>query len=104
MVLLAVGMFFGISQMQQSVAGAVGTGAGFVYLIGAIIVFFLNKYLFDYAAGIKAYFINNESISIEKAFKMQKKYWKLKGIVFIVYISLFVLALIFTIGATAMFP
>ncbi len=100
MLLSAVAMFFGGGAML----GNLGRGAGITYLIGAVVVFFLNKYLFDYANGIGKFINTNDPALLEVAFKMQKNFWKFKGILFIIYLSFVVLALIFFVIGGASSP
>ncbi|MFP4555837.1 MAG: DUF5362 family protein [Bacteroidales bacterium] len=100
MLIFALAMFFGGGAML----GNLGRGVGISYLIGAVVVFFLNKYLFDYANGIGKYINTNDPAVLELAFKMQKNFWKFKGILFIIYLSFVILALIFFVIGGASSP
>ncbi len=101
MLLSALAMFFGGGDMLGSI---VSGGTGIFYLIAAVVVFFLNKYLFDYANGIGKFINTNDPALLEVAFKMQKNFWKFKGILFIIYLSFVVLALIFYVIGGASSP
>ncbi len=73
----------------------IGIGAGFLYLVGAVIFFIINRFLFLYANGINKVYKLNDYDALETAFKMQKNFWKIVGIFFIIYISLIAIAMVF---------
>ena len=72
-----------------------GIGAGFLYLVGAVIFFIINRFLFLYANGVNKVYKLNDYDALETAFKMQKNFWKIVGIFFIIYISLIAIAMVF---------
>jgi len=72
-----------------------GVGVGLVYLVGAVIFFFINRFLFLYANGVNKVYKLNDYDALETAFKMQKNFWKIVGIFFIIYISLIAIAMVF---------
>lgn len=98
MVLAALVMLIGIS----SVMGALTAFAGVFYLLIALLMFFVNKYLFDYANGLKTYLHSKNVVDLDVAFDMQRKFWKLIGIISIVYIGLIVLAMLFFAASAAL--
>jgi len=73
----------------------IGIGAGFLYLVGAVIFFIINRFLFLYANGVNKVYKLNDYDALETAFKMQKNFWKIVGIFFIIYISLIAIAMVF---------
>ncbi|MFP4025226.1 MAG: hypothetical protein ACLFVR_11945 [Thiohalospira sp.] len=76
-----------------------GVGVGLVYLVGAVIFFFINRFLFFYANALNKVYKLNDNDAFETAFKMQKKYWKFVGIILIIYLSLIPIAMIlFIVG------
>lgn len=81
-----------------------GVGVGILYLIGAVIFFFINRFLFLYADGINKVYKLNEHNALEIAFKMQKNYWKFVGIILIIYLSLIPLALLFFVAGSIFQP
>lgn len=104
--LLFVAFFsLGAAGITKEVSGTVSNSvvSFILYLVIAIITFFASKYLFNYAGKIKAFTTTNDSVMLEAAFLMQKKFWKLIGIIFIIYLSLLLIALIaFALGALFM--
>jgi hypothetical protein len=64
---------------------------GIVYLVMAIIMFFPTLYLFRFSQQtVNALELNN-ALELEEGFKNIKRYWKFKGILVIVYLSLCIL-------------
>ena len=72
-----------------------GIGAGFLYLVGAVIFFIINRFLYLYANGINKVYKLNDYDALGTAFKMQNNFWKIVGIFFIIYISLIAIAMVF---------
>ncbi len=72
--------------------------AFFVYLAGALVMFFPNLYLYNYAGKITDYCNTNNMDDIETAFEMQKKYWKYVGICAIIYLAFILFGLLFAIS------
>ena len=85
-----------IGLVSGSAYGGIGGGVGvfIVYIIMAIVIYFPNKYLYNYAIGIRDFNISNDNSLIEKSFLMQKKYWKYMGVLVIIYLSFAAIALI----------
>ncbi|HPF93262.1 MAG TPA: hypothetical protein PLV65_04975 [Tenuifilaceae bacterium] len=100
MVLVALLLLFGLG----SAMAGVGKFAGIAYLLIALLMFYIYKYLFGYANGLKASFESNSSVELDAAFDMQRKFWKILGIVAIVYVALIALALIFFAASAALSP
>ncbi|PKP34821.1 MAG: hypothetical protein CVT98_10550 [Bacteroidetes bacterium HGW-Bacteroidetes-15] len=100
MVLAALAMLIGIS----SAMGSVAVFASVLYLLVALLMFYVNKYLFDYANGLKSYFLSKNGVDLDVAFDMQRKFWKLVGIITIVYIGLIVLTMILFAAFAAFAP
>lgn len=99
-----------ISILGFIISGIIGLAGGFIvifgsmdispflvvaYLIMAIIIFYPNKYLFDYGNNLRDFIITNDKSLIEKSFLNQKKFWRFIGIFVIIYLSLTVV-LVFT--------
>ena len=72
-----------------------GIGAGFLYLVGAVIFFIINRFLYLYANSINKVYKQNDYDALETAFKMQNHFWKIVGIFFIIYLSLIAIAMVF---------
>jgi hypothetical protein len=69
-----------------------------IYLVAAIVMFFPNLYLYNYASRIDEYCVSNNVDDIETAFEMQKKYWKYVGICAIIYIGFILIGLLFAVS------
>jgi hypothetical protein len=94
LVIAGIAMLAGGNALSQlGVAGA-GIWMFVVYILIAVIVFFPNRYLFNYASAIQNYAASKDYSQIEEAFRMQLKYWKYLGVMIIIYFSLVVIALI----------
>jgi hypothetical protein len=82
-------------------------GSGFItvlYLIIALIYFFLSLYLYRFSVRTKAAIHGHDSAQLEDGFKSIKNYWKLNGIIVLVALAFYVLALfIVLIGGAAVF-
>lgn len=81
-------------------------GSGFItvlYLIIALLYFFLSLYLYRFSARTKAAIHGHNSAQLEDGLKNLKSYWKLAGILTVVVLSLYVLFFVFSIlfGAAA---
>ncbi len=93
----------GFAMIIAGVAGGstvLGPFAGLLYLVGAVIFFFLNRFLFFYANGVNKVYKFNENDALDTAFKMQKNYWTFMGIFLIIYLALMAIAMLaFIIGS-----
>lgn len=82
-------------------------GSGFItvlYLIIALLYFFLSLYLYRFSARTKAAIHGHDSAQLEDGFKSIKNYWKLTGIIVLITLAFYVLALLIAlIGGAAAF-
>ncbi len=75
---------------------------GIIYLVLTVIFFFINFYLFRYASNVSGFYFTKDSLQLEKAFKMQKIYWTIKGVLLIVYLALIIITAIVVVTGTFM--
>jgi hypothetical protein len=101
LIIAAIAMLLGGNALSKMGGEGLGISMFFVYIAIALLLFFPNLYLFNYAKAIQNYVISNNYSQIVEAFRMQLKYWKYLGVLMIIYLSLTVVALIgFMIGST----
>jgi len=94
--IMVIAAFVMILNSGNTFSGSnIGIGAGFLYLVGAVIFFIINRFLYLYANGLNKVYKLNDYDALETAFKMQKNFWKIVGIFFIIYISLIAIAMVF---------
>ncbi|MGC9374826.1 MAG: hypothetical protein ACP5DQ_07270 [Bacteroidales bacterium] len=94
--IMVVAAFVMILNSGNTFSGSnLGIGAGFLYLVGAVIFFIINRFLYLYANGINKVYKLNDYDALETAFKMQNHFWKIVGIFFIIYLSLIAIAMVF---------
>jgi len=110
MVLLAFGMIFSSIQTPTHQQGwnfrelqQIGLIVGVIYLFVAVLMFFPNLFLLNYAKGIKTFLNSNEISDLNYGFKMQKNFWLFVGIMTIIYFGIIVLTFILAIFAALIF-
>jgi len=77
--------------------GAIASMSGFlnvVYLLGALVYFFFSLYLYQFGVQIKRGLTYSDSFYITRALGKLKSYFKLWGMVTIVYLCLIVLTIV----------
>lgn len=94
--------FGGMSQMYNSGALSLAT-MGFLYLIIAAIYFFPIYALHTFSTRIKTGLLTNSIEDVEVAFKNLKSLFKFMGIVSIIVLSIYVLALLIAIPVALYF-
>jgi hypothetical protein len=72
-----------------------------VYLIIAVIYFFMSLYLYKFSSKMKIALQSTDQNSLSDAFLNLKNLYRLTGIIAVVYLSLLALGLIVGIGAAA---
>lgn len=80
-------------------------GAGFItvlYLLIAVLYFFMSLFLYRFASKMKAALHLNDQENLNNSFLNLKNLYKLMGILTIIYLSFLVLALILGIGGALM--
>jgi uncharacterized membrane protein len=89
--------------------GSYGEAANFgvgtimvVYLVIAIIYFFMSFFLYRFSSKMKTALQSTDQESLNYAFLNLKNLYKMMGIITIVYLALMVLGLIFGIGSSMM--
>ncbi|MDR3226280.1 MAG: DUF5362 domain-containing protein [Prevotellaceae bacterium] len=70
-------------------------------MVLAIVIICIGSYLYKSANAYSEYCRTNNNDSLETAFLQQRKYWKISGIVTIVILSLFLIALIMFVSAVS---
>ena len=101
-VIAAVAMMFGGSMMGRTAAGAPPTalfmGMGVAYLFFALIYVFLGLHLVKYSSAIGRLLASGQSADMEDALNQQRKFWKLSGVLALIMIVFFVIAMIAAIA------
>lgn len=107
-ILVIIAIFAGtfMSSMNSTYGGAAPMiGAGFItvlYLIIAVLYFFMSLFLYRFATKMKAALYSNDQDTLNNSFLNLKNLYKLMGILTIIYLAFIVLAMIFGIGAALM--
>ncbi len=106
-ILAIMALFAGtlMGSMSNAYGGSSAIGAGFVtvlYLIIAVVYFFMSLYLYRFSAKTKAALYTNDQESFNNGLMNLKNLYKLMGILTIIYLAFLGLALIFGIGAAFM--
>ncbi|MCF7560898.1 DUF5362 family protein [Sabulilitoribacter multivorans] len=93
------------SQLGGSSAYGFGysVGIGLVYIVLALIYFFPVFYLFNFSKNIKRALSANNNTDFKRAFLNLKSHYKFMGIFTIVFISLYILAIIGVVAGASMF-
>jgi hypothetical protein len=102
-VIAAVARMFGSSMMMgRTPAGAPPTalfmGMGVAYLFFALIYVFLGLHLVKYSSAIGRLLASGQSADMEDALNQQRKFWKLSGVLALIMIVFFVIAMIAAIA------
>ena len=83
--------------------GASGSSRGMeqmlVNLITAVLCFFPNFFLFQYAANLTYFVDSKQSVDMEYAMLKQKTLYVFSGILVIIFLAFMVLALVYLIGS-----
>jgi len=97
------GLFFG-SMMTRMMSGMSGTDAGFTTFGGAflsffvilmaLILFFPAYYLFNFSSKVRRALQNNDQAVLTDSLKNLKSFFKFYGILVIIFLSIYALALI----------
>ncbi|MGV6860224.1 MAG: DUF5362 family protein [Putridiphycobacter sp.] len=99
LMLLGAISVFSVGSNVRSPFGPNPAIIGVTYLIFVILYFFPIYYLFQFSAKIKEAVSGNNSLSLQEGFNFLAKQYKFVGILTIVVLSIYVLAIIFTIAA-----
>ena len=92
LVLLLSGGIYG-----KTYGAGMGSSVFLVYLVLAIVIYFPNSYLYHYAGNLRKFFNSKDASTLETAFKLQKQYWMFMGVLVIIYLSFFAIAMIFVL-------
>lgn len=77
-------------------------GAGVLYLLMGVIYFIASLYLLRYAGAIKRAVTGLNASEMETALEAQASFWKLVGILSIVFIVLMIVFMVVGLGSLAM--
>ncbi|HEY2649275.1 MAG TPA: DUF5362 family protein [Puia sp.] len=102
--MVLVGLFFG-SQIARIMPGMGDTGMpavmgvifSFFIIFTSLIMFFPSLYLFNFSSKMRKALNNNDQPTLMESLKNLKSFFKFWGILLIVYLSFYALALIFSI-------
>ena len=90
-------------ELTAHMAGAgIMIGLGVLYLVSAAIYFMASLYLLRYAGAIKRAVSSLSVADLEAALEQQASFWKLVGIMALIFIVLMVILLVVGVGG-AMF-
>lgn len=93
---LAVGGAMSSAMDSMGAFGGVGTTAiGIIYLLMALLYFFPVLYLYRFGSRIKNAFANNDTAMLTSAIENLKSHYKFVGILAIIMIAFYVLAIVF---------
>ncbi len=91
--------------MSTGPMAVIGGSIGFIYLIFVALYFFPVYYLYKFSSKIKAAFLSNDSAELNEGLGYLKSHYKFVGIVTIIVISLYILAIpLAVIFATSFSP
>jgi hypothetical protein len=97
MVIAALGMAaMGMASGDVGVAG--GLALGLFYLILAFVYVLISLYLFRYATSIGGLTASRASVDMEDALRHQKTFWRVLGIMSVLYLVLTVVAVVVMVG------
>jgi ABC-type dipeptide/oligopeptide/nickel transport system permease component len=102
--MVIVGLFFG-SEIARNMPGmgdsgmtaAVGVFFSFFVIFTSLIMFFPSLYLFNFSSKMRKALNNNDQPTLTDSLKNLKSFFKFWGILLIVYLSIYALAIIFAI-------
>jgi len=90
-----IALIAGVGSLANSLGmGAFSSFVFVIYLPTLIIMFFLVFFTYRFGKRIQAYLHTGDSAYLEDAFKNNKSYWTLTGVLFIIGLAGFALALI----------
>lgn len=81
----------------SSILGAASGIVSFIYVLLAVVSFFVAYYLYRFGSGIKKSLLYNDTIAVTKSLGYLKSYFKLIGIITIVVLAFYVIIFAFTI-------
>jgi uncharacterized membrane protein len=76
-----------LSGMPSFIAGGVGGLFGFIYIIGAALLFFPARFAYNFGTKLRSYQRSGAEEDLESAFKNSKSLWKFLGILTIVSLA-----------------
>lgn len=107
--IVIMALFFGsiMASLDEFGGGMNGVSSGMftvIYLIIGIIYFFISLYLYRFSVRTKAAVHEQDSAQLEDGLKNLKSYWKLTGIIALVGIVVYAVAIVLMlIGGVAAF-
>lgn len=82
--------------------GMFGAGLGFFYLLFALPYFFISLYMYRFATKTQAALYSSNDAVMTDAFKNLRNYFRLMGMIVVAILVLYVVLIVFGIGAAAM--
>lgn len=101
MVLGGIGILFSSALMSGAAGGpsaAMLTGMGVGYIVLAVIYIFPGLFLIKYSSAIGRLLSSGQAQDMEDALNQQRKFWKLIGVLFLIFVVLFVVGMIAAIS------
>ena len=101
---MTIGSSFGSAMPPGSpfAGGMFGVGLGIFYLVLALPYFFISLYMYNFAEKTKAGLYSSNSEIMTLAYKNLRNYFRLSGILILAMIVIYILIIIFGIGAMTM--
>ncbi len=104
-VLIISSIFMILGTLGMIIAGAIGMGAegpqagaflgiGVMYGVMSLIYVMMGVYLFKYSSAIGRLLQSASSVDMEEALNSQRKFWKIAGIITVVFLVLMVIGFI----------
>jgi hypothetical protein len=100
---MIVGMgFMGATDKDVPFGGAMMLGMGVMYLVSAVIYVFLGMYLVQYAGACSRVVRDALPNDLEIALNYQRKFWKMGGVLALVFMAMFVVGMVAAIAIPVM--
>lgn len=94
-IMMVVGVFSPVAEIDGAASGMIAV----LYLLMAVIYFFVSLYLVRYARSIKSLVATHQPIHMEQALDHQRAFWRIVGIISAIYIVLAVMGVLFAVVA-----
>ncbi|MDX2220536.1 MAG: DUF5362 family protein [Burkholderiales bacterium] len=101
--MMVVGMgIAGVADKGMPGGTALMVGMGALYLVSAAIYIFMGLYLMQYAGSCSRVVKDAQSADLESALDHQRKFWKLGGIMALIFVAIAVLGMIAAVAIPLM--
>jgi hypothetical protein len=96
MVLASIAMIAGGAFMGAAMGAPQGATVALsgIYVVSAVIYIFLGLYLTRYSSAIGRLLTGGQAADLEDALQQQRKFWKLSGVLAVLFIVVFVIGML----------